>query len=383
MICGQYVLTLLLLLGCADERLSPMAADIKLETESEACGGGDPSVCGGDYSSRHALKRALGDWHEEFMAERHPNRRFIPPQVQFSLPPDVKQFESPVVPDAADKPPQGSTPPAPSPDPGMNVTEFPSGILLSDETTSDMAPGIPISDVPTGIQVPEVPEGVTMPEVESGMPVPDMLQTCTVSTPTVITPTMSIQGHPAMSGVGMGMPYPPMLHPVEEDVLEAVDSDCTSVLQPLAQPVNALAEEPPTDLDGLSDSGNEGEAMDCVPSSTTHAVAHTGNTPMSNGNTSEADGSSESLMQVDAQPSGPNKSAQDPPPGPPVQPAELVTLKDISLLPELFYMPFEHGTKALDLMTVVHWLLDNVGSLHRSKRGTVEVNTGIFHLVTP
>jgi hypothetical protein len=259
----------------------------------------------------------------------------------------------------------------------MSLADIPSGIPLSDETTSDMAPGIPISDVPAGIPVPEVPEGVAMPEIAVGMPVPDMLQTCTISTPTVITPTVSIQGNSATSS--MGMPYPPAMPTVEDDVLETVDSDCTSVLQPLAQPVSFLAEEPPTDLDGLSDSGNEGEAMDCVPSAaptTNTQTTSTVNTPiMSNGNVNEAEenGSSESLMQVDAQPTQ-TKSTQELPAGPHIQPGELVTAEDVGLLPELFYMPFEHGTKAVQLMTVIHWLLNNVGSLHRSKRGTLEVS---------
>lgn len=347
-----------------NEQSSPIAADIKLETENDACSVEDPTVTAGGYNPRQALKIAISDWYHEFMAERHPNRRFIPAQMQFSVPPDVQQFAGP---STVTRPTIPGFVPS-----GMSVSDIPVGIPLSD-TNSDMAPGIPISDVPTGIPVPELPKGITVPEIPAGMPVPDLLQTCTVSTPTVITPTTSVQGMP--SGCRSGMPFTPAVPPPDQ-MLEVLDSDCTSVLQPLAQPFNTLAEDCIiTDLDGLSDSGTEGEAMDCIP------CAVSGTTPMHNSIEAEKNGSSESLMQVDSSDSkvgnctaaiisggktGSDRGSVI------IQPHEFVTLEDISLLPELFNLPFEHGTKALQFLSSLHWLIENVSSVQHSKRGTAE-----------
>lgn len=214
------------------------------------------------------------------------------------------------------------------------------------------------------------------------MPVPDMMKTCTVSTATVITPTASMQGGPTCGG----MPFLPASHPGPGGMLNSCSNACTalsgtSLLQPLSQPVNALAEDyATTDLDGLSDSGTEVEAMDCVPCASSSVAT--------NGSAAQKNGSSESLMQVEGCDNcdkadaigaasaefehcdtgrGDGSEAAAPSDRGPVM------LDDVALLADLFYLPFEHGSRAVQFLHTLHWLISNLQAVQRSKKGTDEV----------
>lgn len=60
-------------------------------------------------------------------------------------------------------------------------------------------------------------------------------------------------------------------------------------------------------------------------------------------------------MQTDGE-TGPHK------PGPEEQPlytAEPLTLEDLALMADLFYLPYEHGPQALDMLNTLHWLRAN------------------------
>lgn len=49
-------------------------------------------------------------------------------------------------------------------------------------------------------------------------------------------------------------------------------------------------------------------------------------------------------------------------PGPnekPLYTAEMLTLDDLSLLAELFYLPYEHGPKAIQMLKEFNWLRAN------------------------
>ena len=50
-----------------------------------------------------------------------------------------------------------------------------------------------------------------------------------------------------------------------------------------------------------------------------------------------------------------------------------VTLDDVALLADLFYLPFEHGTRAVQFLHTLHWLIENLQSVQPSKKGTDEV----------
>ncbi|KAL8621286.1 hypothetical protein ACOMHN_008111 [Nucella lapillus] len=311
----------------AGDRLSPIAADIKLETEVETGSDDDLPTKDESYKPRQVLKVAIADWQEEFLINRHPHRRLLPPPRHIGGPPGV--------------------PP----------------------------PGLPTVLSPT--HMPPVSNAVPM----VSMPIPDMMKTCTVTTPTVITPTMSMQGTPMC----VGTPFPPNPSHIP---LISVPGPCTilpnpSLLQPLSEPVNALAEYcvSSTDLDGLSDSGTEAEAMECVPSTTSSL-------PGDSSSSLPKNGSSESLMQVEgcdtgdkvdtpASSSSPTLLAGSdkdqesegagPPPG-----TGPVTMEDLALLTDLFYMPFEHGPRAMQFLHTLHWLLDHVHALQPNNKDTEE-----------
>ncbi|KAK7109535.1 protein O-GlcNAcase-like [Littorina saxatilis] len=306
----------------ASDRLSPIAADIKLETEVDTCSDEDLPSLGACYKSRQALKLAVKEWYNEFLKLRHPHRRVPPSTVQLSAPPGVPISQSHV----------------PSPVPGA---------------------------------VPVV-----------SMPIPDMMKTCTVTTPTVITSTMSIQGTPAGAPVPIVQPTPAPPEAIAACVTEIASNPNISLLQPLSEPVNALTEDFITtnDLDGLSDCGNDVEAMDCVPSPavTTPASAAA----------NQNNGSSESLMQVEGCDSSdkPDSSAAacaefescetDKVPQASPAPSNLengpVSKEDVALLTEMFYLPFEHGGKALHFLHVLHWLIENLQAVQPAKKGSDE-----------
>lgn len=50
-----------------------------------------------------------------------------------------------------------------------------------------------------------------------------------------------------------------------------------------------------------------------------------------------------------------------------------VTLDDVALLADLFYLPFEHGARAVQYLHILHWLIDNLQAVQPTKKGTDEV----------
>nr|KAG5698063.1 hypothetical protein BaRGS_016711 [Batillaria attramentaria] len=87
----------------ANERLSPVAADIRLETEDDFGAEEDPHSHGDLlYSPRQALKTAMGEWLEEFSDESllPPDMPLGVPPIPFGLPP-VPEGEPPVPPVSA------------------------------------------------------------------------------------------------------------------------------------------------------------------------------------------------------------------------------------------------------------------------------------------
>ena len=122
--------------------------------------------------------------------------------------------------------------------------------------------------------------------------------------------------------------------------------------------------------------------MDCIPPAASGSA--------SAGSVMQKNGSSESLMQVEAC-DGSDKS----------EPTSVgqclsgdsakvdggsvenvpVTLEDINLLTDLFYLPFEHGVKAVRLLNLLHWLIDNVYAVQPDKKESKEVG-GLFWVLS-
>ena len=86
-----------------ESRLSPIVSDIKLETEDDYASEDDMSTFDARYQPKHALKKAITDWLEEFRQARQPPRTVtIPiPGPKVSVPdtmPSCDNLETTVIP---------------------------------------------------------------------------------------------------------------------------------------------------------------------------------------------------------------------------------------------------------------------------------------------
>ncbi|KAK7109534.1 protein O-GlcNAcase-like [Littorina saxatilis] len=138
-----------------------------------------------------------------------------------------------------------------------------------------------------------------------------------------------------------------------------------SFLQPeaLAQPINSLVEEPVSEVsDAASDSSCDIEPMDGVQPSNTVPV-------LSNLNVVKAEHSVLSTNTVDLLDEQMllEDSCKDCIQAQTVNTvltSGLLTAQDVTLMVDLFYTPFEHGTSSLQLLHSLHWLLTNAHCIH-------------------
>lgn len=263
-----------------------MAADIKLETESDLGSDDDlPLYMGKHYKPRQALKVAMSEWITELTTVRDPPKRRLPAAV---LP---AALLAPVV---------------------SNSTVIVSTPISAACAAASLATGSVLDSL--AVQI--VPEGV-------------------VANP--------------------------------------------SFLQPLSQPVNSLALDSSSDVsDSLSDSGSETEPMDGVQSSSVVLVP-------SNLNTLPKTSTTDSLMQLDLEgrentiklestivievPENCDSSRNHISSLTPTS----VTIKDLMLLVDLFYLPFEHGSSSLQFLQNLHWLVTNAHCVQEPNRRNPEV----------
>jgi protein O-GlcNAcase/histone acetyltransferase len=154
-----------------------------------------------------------------------------------------------------------------------------------------------------------------------------------------------------------------------------------SFLQPLAQsqPLNSLAADSSSDSDLSSDTASvhslDLEPMDCVQSSVPLPA-------VSNLNVVNAELAAPAKVSVDcvdppmqveqACPGcGQNQNAM------PVTIPSCLTYEDVTLLVDLFYLPFEHGSYSLQLLHDLHWLINNKHLLQGTDSSQVSKN---FHM---
>ncbi|XP_050397584.1 protein O-GlcNAcase isoform X1 [Patella vulgata] len=230
-----------------EDRLSPIAADIKLETESDFGSDEDiPCRLDARYQPHRALKTAINDWLMEFSSTRTPPKK-------------------PVV-----------------------------------------AASIPLS-----------------------------VNTCVASTPTSCSfPETSENGLPVTA---LSMP---------DSGNMMIDNQ--SYLQPATMNVvNSLIDEDLSDVSNSTESLPDLEPMDCIPPSNTSSANNTELTKNS---------SADSLMQVEI--SSEKKSDT----------VEGLSYDDVSLLVDLFYMPFEFGSTATALLQDLHWLSNNAHTLCENQK---------------
>ena len=107
-------------------------------------------------------------------------------------------------------------------------------------------------------------------------------------------------------------------------------------------------------------------------------------------------GSSESLMQVEACDSCDKSdcgaaalpAAGDKCAGDKVQEAGFsvangpITMDDLAVLVDLFYMPFEHGPHAVQFLHTLHWLIDNIQAVQADNRNTDQVGSVLCFVVS-
>ena len=256
---------------CAGERLSPVAADIKLETESDL--GSDDDLPSTDcrYRPRQALKMAMTEWLRELSCNRDPPKRALPAASVVSIPPGVPV--SPTLNDVAD--------------------------VLSASCDS--------SAVDSTIEL----SSITKPVLQSA---------------------------------------------------------------PLPQPINSLAGNSISDVsdsvsDSLSDCSCEIEPMECVQSSSAVLVASNLNVINTLRAASPAHpvDSSDVLMQEEDVCQGPGKTQNI---SNTVLTPSLLTAENVSLLVDLFYLPFEYGSSSLQYLQELQWLLTSAHCLQGSEDAT-------------
>ena len=248
----------------ADERLSPIASDIKLETESDFSSDEDfPSRIDLRYQPKKALKVAMLEWLSEIRSSREPPRQPFPRVIPTlppitNGPPGVPTYQPPGPPLVlTPSPPPSSPPGVPSCPPGNpsippGVTPFPP----DNPPTPQEIPSAPQPCMdPAILDAANVPEGVPYlpPSPPAGLPLPDVIKTCltpATTTTTVIT-----------SGI---TPLP--LLPTTAQPPEPIPT----FLQPETLPVSSLSELPPADVsdptisDSMPAGENDAEPMDIV-----------------------------------------------------------------------------------------------------------------------
>ncbi|XP_041371217.1 protein O-GlcNAcase-like isoform X1 [Gigantopelta aegis] len=158
---------------------------------------------------------------------------------------------------------------------------------------------------------------------------PPMLQTCNsvVKTCTTITATTN-------SFVGTSNNF-------DSNMAEL---DNASFIQPMMNPVNSLVDVAVPDS---ASAALDTEPMECVPESAA-------NSPLGIPNNH----STESLMQVEMSDKGSDSSDCG---------VCLLTREDIHLLVDLFYLPFEHGSRGVEMLQDFSWLRSNAPCIHTSK----------------
>ena len=348
--------------------MSPIASDIKLETESDFSSDEDfPSRVDLRYQPKLALKQAMSEWILEIRSAREPPRQPFPRVIPTFLPPGVPSGP-PGVPQCL--PPGPPTPLmlTPSPPPSS-----PPGVPSSAPGNPPIPPGInpfPTVDPPTPQEIPSAaqpcmdpaalsshspPAGVSYmpPSPPAGLPLPDVIKTC-------LTPSSTSSSVISSCGV---TPLPLIMTSAQPP------EPIPTYLQPPSLPVNSLSEILPSDTDSITDSTSAPE-FGAEPMDVASDAAETIDEPIPK---LEKQNSSDSLMQVEGSDNDRRPDNND------SVDTSGFTEDDALLLAELFYMPFEHGSHGIFLLQRLHWLRTNV--LCIVKNGTKDVSSFEVHLV--
>ncbi|GFN82438.1 cell division cycle-associated protein 7-like [Plakobranchus ocellatus] len=359
-----------------DDRMSPIASDIKLETENEFTIDDDlASRVDTRYQPKMALKTAVKDWLLELHCHREPPRqpfpRVIPTFLQGSSgPPGVPTDE-----------PSGHTGPPVMQNPSPPIDDLP-GLPTSLPGNPSIPPGVKplatgedvnVEDVPSAaqpcmdpseLQAPSTPpENYLPPSPPAGLPLPDVIKTCL--TPAFTTQSSTVSSIPAISMICSSVRAP---EPI------------STFLQPPSLPVSSLSEAPPSD--SISDTGSTTESgaepMDIAMPSTSDCPDSSQSSPMPLGTDGasspqitpvlEKQHSSDSLMQVESDiPSDRKEYPEDNHSASQIKLEAVFSEDDALAIVNLFYMPFEHGNNSLFFLQRLHWLRNNALAISKKK----------------
>lgn len=367
-----------------DDRMSPIASDIKLETESDFSSDDDlPSRIDMRYQPKIALKTAMSDWLAEIHSRREPPRQPFPRAIPTFLPGPLPPGP-PGVPLCPPPGPPVLLPPTPPPVSPPGIPSCPPGnpaippgvkpISINDPPPIENIPlAAPPCLDPTELQAPSTPPENYMPaSPPAGLPLPDVIKTCL--TPSFTTNTISTSGVTPLSTICSSAHAP---EPIP------------TFLQPPSLPVNSLSDmsqsngTPILDVPSTADGGAEpmevaapcsSESTDGVPSSADNIV---NNHPSSKSNTPtlEKQNSSDSLMQIESEANDKKEDEEN------ISDDKndvdyVFSEEDALLLADLFYMPFEHGSHGLFFLQRLYWLRNNVHTITDTtgkKRNSFEV----------
>ncbi|CAG5130642.1 unnamed protein product [Candidula unifasciata] len=362
-----------------DDRMSPIASDIKLETESDFSSDDDFSTYSDiRYQPKVALKTAMNDWLTEIHSQREPPRQPFPRAIPTFLPGSVPSGPPgvPLCPPPGPPlllpatPPLAGTSAVPSCPPGNPA--IPPGvkpISITDPPPIDHIPlAAPPCLDPAELQAPSTPPDNYMPaSPPAGLPLPDVIKTCL--TPSFTTDTITTSGMTPLSAICVSA-YAPEPIP--------------TFLQPPSLPVNSLTDLPTTNTVPVSDGplSAEGgaEPMEVTaPCSSDSTDASSGNR-ISNNNitpTLEKQNSSDSLMQIESEI---NDKKDDEDNISDDKNDFAFSEEDAQLLAELFYMPFEHGQHGLFFLQRLFWLRNNAHTLvEKSGKQTTSFEATEWH----
>lgn len=348
--------------------MSPIASDIKLETESDFSSDDDfPTRIDVRYQPKVALKTAMSDWLSEIHSQREPPRQQFPRAIPTFLPGSIPSGP-PGVPMC---PPPGPPLLLPSTPPPASITAVPScppgnptippgvkPISINDPLPIDHIPSAapPCLD-PAELLAPSTPPENYMPaSPPAGLPLPDVIKTCL--TPSFTTNTITTSGVTPLSAICVSA-YAPEPIP--------------TFLQPPSLPVNSLTDLPSANVvpvsDGPASAEGGAEPMEVAASCSSDAAdgssGHNGNNRISNNNstpTFEKQNSSDSLMQIESE-ANDKKDDEDNISDDKNDVVCTFSEEDAQLLAELFYMPFEHGPRGLFFLQRLFWLRNNAHTL--------------------
>ncbi|CAL1530759.1 unnamed protein product [Lymnaea stagnalis] len=349
------------------DRMSPIASDIKLETESDYISDDDiPIHIDLRYQPRLALKSAMNDWLAEIHCRREPPRqpfpRVIPtylPGAILSGPPGVPTYIPPGPPVVLNPTPPPSIPPGiPSCPPG-NPTIPPGITPFSVNISGDIPSAAQPCMNPSDLQAPSTPpKNYLPPSPPAGLPMPDIIKTCL--TPSFTTQTMTTAGVTALATICTNAQAPLPI---------------PTFLQPPSLPVSSLLElpQPGPISDALLGTDSGAEPMEIGTTCPLDNSENSQNNTMANNEnniapTLEKQNSTDSLMQIESDMGEKNEDTISDGRG-----NYVFSEDDALLLCDLFYMPFEHGAQGLFFLQRLHWLRTNAHII--VEKNSKEANT--------